>query len=638
LTTKAREPVGSLATALSHTERLLADRPALAAQQAREILKVVPGQREAMLLLARALTATKDLGAAEAALRQASRLFPADGAVQRALGDLLHLAGQPEEADRAHLTAMQLGVHDPELIQAALALSDRRIPEAEAILRARLKAEPTDVAAIRMLAEVAGRLGRVDDAASLLARALELCPSFREARRNYALMLQRQEKPLEALAQADRLLAETPDDPGLATLEAGILVRLGDFAAAVALYEAALAQMPDEPKVWMSYGHVLKTLGRQAEGVAAYRRALDQAPELGEAWWSLANLKTFAFSSPDLAVMRDQLARADLDESDRLHLHFALAKALEDQRDYAQAFDHYGRGADIRRAQLGYKGERITARRRRAQAVFDREFFEARRGQGCPSRDPVFIVGLPRSGSTLVEQILASHSEIEGTMELPDLPTLARELGDDGADEAYPARLATLTPDDLRELGEAYLERTRIQRKTGRPRFIDKLPNNWLHVGLIQLILPNATIIDARRHPLGCCLSGFKQHFATGQAFTYGLEDVGRYYRDYAALMAHFDAVLPGRVHRVLYERMVADTEVEVRRLLAHMGLAFEPACLAFWTNDRAVRTASSEQVRRPIFGEGLDQWRNFEPWLDPLKAALGEVLDAYPGVPAGLD
>ena len=337
--------------------------------------------------------------------------------------------------------------------------------------------------------------------------------------------------------------------------------------------------------------------------------------------------------------MRTQLARDDLNEEDRLHLDFALAKALEDEGDFAGAFAEYAKGNAIRHAQLRHAPADVSDQMERTRRLFTSDFLAARRGAGCAARDPIFIVGLPRSGSTLVEQILASHSQVEGTMELPDMLAIVQQIdGPAGsrARRAYPEALAALPRDDLARLGEEYLARTRVHRRSRRPLFIDKLPNNWLHVGLIQLILPNATIIDARRHPLGCCLSGYKQHFARGQAFSYDLEHIGRYYRDYVALMAHFDAVSPGKVHRVIYERMVADTEGEVRALLDHVGLPFEgrlPALLDQRAR-RAHRAAGSEQVRQPIFDDALDHWRNFEPWLSPLKDALGPVLDAYPDSP----
>ena len=637
---QAAQATGSLAVALEHAARLLEARPALAAQQAQEILAAVPGQPDALRLLARAQWASGDLEAAILTMRRRTEDDPRDAAAWRLLADLLEAAEDSAGADAAHLGAIEAGVNDPVLREAALSLRAGRLAPAEAALRERLKAQPTDVAAIRMLAEIGARLGRYDSAANLLARALELSPNFQEARRAYAQVLQRQERPLEALAEADKLMAVDPKDPNNGMLKASILARLGDHDGAIALYEDLLARYPRQPKSWMSYGHALKTVGRRDEGIAAYRRALAQAPQLGEVWWSLANLKTYAFEPADIATMRAQLSRDDLGDDDRLHLEFALGKGLEDGGDFAAAFEAYARGAAIRKAQLAHAPAEVSDDVERARRLYTPAFFAARRGAGCPSPDPIFIVGLPRSGSTLVEQILASHSGIEGTMELPNMLTIVNRLdrrGADGARGAYPESIAGLSGAELAELGEAYLADTRPHRRTERPRFIDKLPNNWLHVGLIQLILPNATIIDARRHPLGCCVSGFKQHFARGQAFSYDLAHIGRYYRDYVALMAHFDAVLPGKVHRVIYERMVADTEGEVRRLLAHVGLPFEDACLSFWTNERAVRTASSEQVRQPIFDDGLDHWRNFEPWLAPLKAELGDVLDAYPDAPASV-
>jgi tetratricopeptide (TPR) repeat protein len=640
LTVETSEPVGSLAVALAHAARLLEARPALAVQQAQEILAAIPGQPDAMRLLARAQWAAEEPDAAVATLRLRTKTDPRDAAAWRLLAELLQALGDSVGADSAHLSAVEAGVNDPLLAKAALALRAERIAVAEAALRERLGAEPTDVAAIRMLAEVAARLGRYEDASNLLERCLELSPSFHEARRAHAQVLQRQERPMEALAEAERLMAIDAKNPNHGMLMASILARLGDHAGAIALYEDLLERYQRQPKGWMSYGHALKTIGRRADAVAAYQRALSQAPQLGEVWWSLANLKTHRFTPIDVAAMRAQLARDDLGEEDRLHLDFALAKALEDEGDFAGAFGEYAKGNAIRHAQLRHVASDISDQVERTRRLFTPAFLAARRGAGCPARDPIFIVGLPRSGSTLVEQILASHSQVEGTMELPDMLAIVQRLDrppGSRAGDAYPEAIAEQSSDALAALGEDYLARTRAHRQTDRPLFIDKLPNNWLHVGLIQLILPNATIIDARRHPLGCCLSGFKQHFARGQAFTYDLADIGRYYRDYVALMAHFDAVLPGRVHRVIYERMVADTEGEVRALLAHVGLPFEDACLRFWTNERAVRTASSEQVRQPIFDDAVEHWRNFEPWLDPLKEALGPVLDAYPDAPAEL-
>jgi tetratricopeptide (TPR) repeat protein len=532
-------------------------------------------------------------------------------------------------------------VADPVLLEAGRALVDNDIPHAEALLRDRLRRSPTDVAAIRMLAEVAARIGRYEDAAHLLERCLELAPGFDAARQNYAMVLHRSNRPQEALAQVERLLAGDPHNPGYRNLRAVVLCRTGDFGEAIELYEDILAEHPGQPMVWLSQGHALKTAGLGERAIAAYRRCIELDPGFGDAWWSLANLKTFRFDDADIAAMRTQLQRTDLGDEHRLHLDFALGKALEDRGEYAESFAHYSRGNALRLARVPYSADATSARLQRAAEIYTAEFFRERGGFGVAAPDPIFIVGMPRAGSTLVEQILSSHPLVEGTMELPEITSLTRVLRQQGADDS-PARyhevLAGLDADAVRELGERYLERTRIQRKAGAPFFIDKMPNNFAHIGLIQLALPNARIIDVRRHPLACGFSLFKQHFARGQDFSYSLDDIGRYYRDYVGLMAHFDKVLPGRIHRIAYEALVDDTEAEVRRLLDHCGLPFEPRCLRFFENDRPVRTASSEQVRQPIYRAGVDHWTHFEPWLGPLKAALGPVLDAWPAAPGPVD
>jgi len=523
------------------------------------------------------------------------------------------------------------GRYPPRLIAAALALHDNRLGEAEPLLKAQLKQDPFDVTAIRMLAELAGRIGRYGDAEALLRRAIELAPGFTAARGNLALVLYRLNRPEEALAELDTVLAEEPENLGPHTLRAAALGRIGGFEEALAIYEDMLRRAPGQPKVWMSYGHTLKTIGRLDEGVTAYRRALTLNPRLGEVWWSLANLKTVRFEDADIAAMQAALAQDDLSDEDRFHLDFALGKAFEDRRQADPAFAHYAAGNALRRKSLLYDADRTERSVDASIALFTDGFFATRRGWGYDAPDPIFIIGMPRAGSTLIEQILSSHSQVEGTSELADIPRLARRQ------QGYPKTIADLSADACAALGEEYLKHTRIQRRTDRPFFIDKLPNNWAYAPFIRLILPNAKIIDARRHPLSCGFSNFKQHFAKGQGFSYDLTDLGRYYRDYVRLMAHVDTVLLGAVHRVLYERMVDDTEAEVRALLAYCGLAFDPACLAFYETERAVRTPSSEQVRRPIFREGTEAWKPFEPWLDPLKAALGPVLPAYPDLPAAL-
>jgi tetratricopeptide (TPR) repeat protein len=670
--TNGPEPVGTLDVALAHAERLLADRPDLAAEQAREILAAVPRHPGATLILATALRQTQQLQAAldlleplaaaqprwaavhrelglalgdagrgedaVVALRTAVRLQPNLADAWRALGDHLNAVGDPAGADAAYANHVRHSTRDPRLLEPAAALAEGRLAVAEPLLRNHLKRFPTDVAAIRMLAELAARIGRYADARNLLERCLELAPSFHAARHNYAMVLHRDNQPVAALEQIDRLLAVEPRNPSYRNMQAAVLARIGEYGRAIEVYEGLLPEYPRQSRAWMSYGHALKTANRTQDSIDAYRRTIGLEPSLGEAWWSLANLKTFRFEPADIAAMRTQLASSKLTPEDRLHFHFALGKALEDSHDYAASFEHYAEGNRLRKELVPYEAALVHEQVERSRALFTREFFERRRGLGCAAPDPIFVIGLPRSGSTLVEQILSSHSAVEGTMELPDLIGIVRELGGRtrrSETSRYPEVLESLDADTLRALGERYLEQTRVQRKLGRPYFIDKLPNNWLHAGLIHLILPNAKIVDARRHPLSCCFSNFKQHFARGQNFTYSLEDLGRYYADYVALMAHLDAVLPGRVHRVLYERMVDDTEGEVRRLLDYCGLPFEEGCLRFYENERAVRTASSEQVRRPIYRESVDQWRHYEAWLGPLRDSLGPVLDAYPDPPS---
>jgi tetratricopeptide (TPR) repeat protein len=514
------------------------------------------------------------------------------------------------------------------LIDAAIALNDNRLDVAERLLKPHLKEDPFDVAAIRMLAELAARIGRWKDAENLLRRAVELAPGWTAAKANLALVLGRMGRPTEALELLNDIFVAEPEEIGHWNLKAATLGRLGDFDSAIRLYEEVLAKSPMQPRVWLSYGHMLKTVGRQAEGIAAYRKAIEIRPQLGEAWWSLANLKTVKFDESDLSAMQDAMRSPGLTDEDRFHLDFALGKAMHDAGQAEAAFAHYSRANALRLKSQPFRPEEISRAVDRSTTMFTAEAFSERPG-GCLAPDPIFIVGLPRAGSTLIEQILSSHSLVEGTSELPYLPILAHKPG------PYPKAVLDASEDERRALGEEYLRQAGVQRRTDRPFFIDKLPNNWLYVPFIQLVLPNAKIIDARRHPLGCCFSNFRQHFARGQAFTYDLEHIGRYYADYVRLMAHVDAVLPGRVHRVLYERMVDDTESEIRALLAYCGLEFEPACLEFYKTDRAVRTASSEQVRRPIYREATEEWRAYEPHLQPLKDALGPVLDAYPQAPA---
>jgi len=506
-------------------------------------------------------------------------------------------------------------------------MHDNRLDIAERILKPYLKDDPFDVRAIRMLAELAARLGRLQDSETLLRRALEIDPNFNAARVNLAMVLGRLGRPAEALPLLDEILAAEPDRPGNLNLQAATLARLGDFEQALELYEDIIAKAPNQPRMLQTYAHMLKTVGRQSEAVAAYRKAAAIDPALGEVWWSLANLKTVKFSKADVRAMEQTLGRDDLRDNDRFHIEFALGKAFHDLGRADEAFGHYAAGNALRRKYHPFIPGHLTEFVSRSIELFTRDLLTSPGGN--EARDPIFVVGMPRAGSTLVEQILSSHSLVEGTAELPDLPPIARSRGD------YPASSVTMTANDRREAGDEYLRRSSVQRRTSRPFFVDKLPNNWMFVPFIQMVLPNAKIIDARRHPLGCCMSNFRQHFARGQDFTYDLTDLGRYYSDYVRLMAHMDAVMPGRVHRVIYERMIDETEAEVRALLDYCGLDFEEACLEFYKTERAVRTASSEQVRQPIYKDAADEWQRYDAYLDPLRDALGPVLDAYPEAPA---
>ncbi len=668
----AGNPAGTVDVALAHASRLLDADPGLAAEQALEILNAVPDYPPAVLLLVSArrragdpqvalkllesllqsqpnwaaahfehglaLAAVGRGDEAIQALRNTVRLKPEHPEAWRYLADHLLATGDSAGGDAAYARHVRCATRDPALQQAAAAMLENDIPKAERLLKAHLLQAPTDVPAIRMLAEVAVRCGRNTDAEKLLLRCLELAPGFAAARYNYAVLLHRQNQSSEALVEIERLLAVDPDNPSYRNLCAVILSRIGEYERSSRIYAKLLEEYPANAKVWLSYGHVLKTEGRKHECIDAYRQSIARDPEFGEAYWSLANFKTFRFAEADLAEMHAKLEQPAIDDVNRVHLHFALGKAYEDAGAYAPSFEQYAKGNALHRALNPYDAGLNSARCQRLKASFSRKLFRRHEGSGCDAPDPIFIVGMPRSGSTLLEQILASHSAVEGTTELPELISMAKDLREQASTDeiaVYAEVLASKSAAELCELGEKYIERTRVHRKTDKRYFIDKMPNNFLHVGMIQLVLPKARIIDARRHPLSCCFSNFKQHYARGQNFSYSLTDMGSFYRDYVELMAHFDSVLPGRLHRVIYERTVEDTEAEVRRVLDYCGLPFEPACLRFFENERPVRTASSEQVRQPIYREGVEQWRNYEDWLDPLKAALGPVLDAYPDVPS---
>ncbi len=669
------ETTQQLKAALAHAEHLLIREPVLAADQAREILRVMPNQPDAEILLARALRAQGFANDALTLINAVVTRFPRAAIAHHERGNILAKLKQGDAALGAHRVAVQieprlaeswraiadhlraqddeqgaeaavnqylLHAHtDARLRDAASALNEGQLPQAERLLKQFLYQYPTDVAAIRMLAELASRLGRYEDAENLLRRCLELAPGFHAARQNLAMVLHRSNQPDAALIEIDALLKLDSHNPSARNLKAVVQCRIGDYEPAIQTYTEILDEYPQHPKLWLSYGHALKTAGHQARAITAYRQCIVLDPLCGEAFWSLANLKTFRFDEKDKQAMFLALQNSQLEAEQRSQFEFALGKAFEDEQDFVQSFAHYDQGNTIRRANFSYSADEATVRVARAKKMFTRDFFAERADCGWAANDPIFIVGLPRSGSTLIEQILSSHSQVEGTMELPELISMTRDLRRQmllGDEASYHDVLARLSADDLKKLGEQYLNNTRIHRKTDAPFFIDKMPNNFFHIGLIQLILPKAKIIDARRHPMACCFSGFKQYFARGQNFSYGQTDLARYYRDYVDLMAHYDQVLPERVHRVFYERMVEDTETQVRALLDYCRLPFEQNCLKFFENARPVRTASSEQVRQPIYKEGLDQWKNFEIMLEPMAQSLGDVLRQYPELPDHLN
>ena len=519
------------------------------------------------------------------------------------------------------------------LQHAAQALLEDDLEPAEIILRRQLLERPADPYALHLMAQLAAALDFDAESERLLQLVLDIAPDFTPARFALAAALNKRNRPLEAAEALEPILAREPDNRVAKALKATALGRAGRFEDSLKLHEELLETTPGDPKLWSSYGHFLKTDGRSDEGYRAMRRAVSLAPHNGEAWWTLSNLKTVPLDAADIAAMHAALKRDDINDHDRFHLYFALGKAHEDAGDAAKAFVHYDRANSIRRESLSYPASAITADISSSIQLFSRRFLEERKGQGAAARDPIFIVGMPRAGSTLVEQILASHPQVEGTAELPDIPMIAKELGRGG--EGYFRTLAGLDAEQFRTLGGEYLKRTRIQRMTMRPYFIDKMPNNWMHIPLIHLILPNAKIIDARRHPMACGFSNFKQLYVDGHTFSYDLATIGHFYSIYVRFMAHIDAALPGRVHRLVHERLVGDTEGEIRRMLDYLELPFDAACLRFHETERAVRTPSSQQVRRPISHKSVDVWRAFEPWLGPLKAELGPVLESYPNAPA---
>lgn len=568
------------------------------------------------------------------AYRKACRANPALIASWRSQADILSRKGQHTEANKAKFQADYLAQLPSELVAVTHMIHEGKLLKAEELCRYFLQKNPHHIEAMRLLADIGMRFGVFNDADFLLESAIEFEPDNIQLHLDYIQVLRKRQKFAAALKKAEGLYARDPENPIFQSHLAIESMQTGDHKRAFALFEKVLKKIPNDPATLTSRGHAFKTFGKHDEAVESYRAAYRSKSDYGDAYFGLANLKTYSFTDDEVAEMRRLTELKETAFMDRVNLHFALGKALEDRKDYTGAFEQYEKGNTLKSIESRYKAADMTEELEGQAEICTAELFEKQGNKGHDAPDPIFIVGLPRAGSTLLEQIIASHSQVDGTLELPNILSLSYHLR--GRKRAiingrYPRILHELSEEQLVSFGEKYIEDTRIHRQDA-PFFIDKMPNNFRHVGLIKLILPNAKIIDARRHPMACCFSGFKQHFAEGQEFTYGLENVGKYYKDYVALMDHWDNILPGQILRVQYEDVVTDTETHVRRVLDYLGLPFEEACLEFHKTKRSVRTASSEQVRQPIFKSGLEQWRNFEPWLDPLKEALGpEIMKRYP-------
>jgi predicted Zn-dependent protease len=580
--------------------------------------------------------ALKDAPCAIDTLLRAVTINPALPMSWRMLEGVYRIVGDAGNAATAAAHVATLKGLPPEVVTATSLFSDGDLVPAEEIIRGFLLRHGDHPEAMRLLARIGMARDVLDDAELLLEAVLILVPDHRAARLDYANCLVQRHKFVAAREQVDRLLEAEPGNLDYRSLAATVAVGLGDHRRAIGLYRDLLAEVPGSADLNLWLGHALKTVGQVPEAVEAYRAAADARPDFGDAYWSLANLKRYRFDDGQIARMREAEAASATATVDRIHLCFALGKALEDRGDFAGSWRSYERGNALQRAESRYRPEVIETNTRKQRETCTPDFFAARAGWGVSDPDPIFVLGLPRSGSTLIEQILASHSQVEGTQELPDIQRIVLELqgrDPDLDDPRYPAALTDLTAEDVRQLGRRYLDDTRVYR-TGRPFFIDKMPNNFRHIGLIHLMLPNAKIIDARRDPMSCCFSNLKQLFAQGQEFSYSVEDIARYYRTYLDLMDHWDIALPGRILRVQHEDVVDDLEGSLRRLLDHCGLPFEQACVEFHRTSRSVRTPSSEQVRQPIFRDGLDQWRKYEPWLGPLQQTLGDALTRYRAFP----
>lgn len=658
------QKTGNISIALQHAHEMLihkAFEPAL--EQGQEILKLYPNEPNALFIVGSALREVGQLDKATNilqklvkqtsgfaiahqelafALAEQKKIRPAISSLTNAiniesnlplswklLSELFQSIGDSKQAEHAYNNYLRFSAKHPKFGDALQAFIENKLAVSENLCREHLKQHPTDVNAIRLLAEIAIKLGIFEDAEHLLIRCLELAPDYQLARLNYAHVLNKREKSQQALAEIDKL-EQQKNVPPQQILKAAILVRLGKFKEAINLYDHLITTLPEQAGLYTSRGHALKTIGEQGAAIASYRQAITCLPCYGEAYWSLANLKIFRFEQVEIEQMQKILLDEKLSLVDRVNICFALGKALEDTGEFAHSFSFYQQGNTLKEKIERYDANETSHLIARTISVCTPHLFSQEINTGCSKPDPIFIVGLPRSGSTLLEQILASHSMVDGTKELPDITAMVRRLSERKKRSdisKYPEVIARISSEQLKSLGEEYINKTLVHRGSA-PYFIDKMPNNFAHIGLIKRILPNAKIIDARRHPMSACFSGYKQLFSSGQAFSYGLENIGRYYVDYIKLMNHWHQILPGQILTVHYEEVVNDFESQVRDILDFCGLPFEHNCLEYYKNSRAVNTASSEQVRQPIYQSGLNSWSNFEAHLMPLKTILKPVID----------
>ena len=561
------------------------------------------------------------------AYRHAVRLNNSLIASWAGLTKILNAKGKTTEAKITQHEYKKLKALPVELLSVRNMIAEGYNFQAERLCRKFLMQNKKNVEGMRLLASLGVAADVLDDAEFLLEKALEYEPHNNFARKDYMEVLYRRQKYQQSLEQAEILKNKEPHNIKYQIAYANQSVAVGNYNVALKIYEKANKVMPNDAELQLVHGHALKTIGNVDAAINAYRKSFEAKNDYGDAYWSLANLKTYNFKTSEVKLMQEKEASPTIITTDRIHICFALGKHFEDKKQFKQSFEYYERGNSLQRSQQHYKKEQITDILALQHKHCNQSLFDKKKDMGCAAPDPIFIVGLPRAGSTLLEQILASHSKVDGTLELPNIPALAYRLaGRKTIDETpdYPENLATLNEEQLKAFGENYLDDTRVHREKA-PYFIDKMPNNFRHIALIHLILPNAKIIDARRNPMACCFSGFKQLFASGQQFSYGLEEIGTYYKDYIKLMDHWDKMLPGKILRVQYEDVVADLKKEVIRILDYCGLPFEENCINFHQTERNIRTPSSEQVRQPIYKSGLEQWKNYEPWLDPLKKALDE-------------